>query len=148
MHVLWFRRDLRLSDNESLTLAAADNAEVLPCFIIDPWFYTWSDVGKARVKFLFESLENLEQNLKQRGSKLYLFEGNSVTVLQDLTLQLIQLGLRPKLYFNRDVQVQYGIERDRTILDFYRQLNLDYHLGLNNFLQIEMDRRDSWRDEY
>ena len=72
MHVLWFRRDLRLSDNESLTLAAADNAEVLPCFIIDPWFYTWSDVGKARVKFLFESLENLDRNLKQLGSKLYL----------------------------------------------------------------------------
>lgn len=148
MHVLWFRRDLRSSDNESLTLAAADNAEVLPCFIIDPWFYTWSDVGKARVKFLFESLENLDQNLKQLGSKLYLFEGDSVAILQDLTRQLLQLGQSPKLYFNRDVQVEYGIERDRALLDFYRQLNLDYHLGLNNFLQIEDDRRDSWRDEY
>ncbi|WP_410500565.1 deoxyribodipyrimidine photo-lyase [Chroococcidiopsis sp. SAG 2025] len=40
MHVLLFRRDLRLNDNEIVTLAANNNAEVLPCFIIDPWFYS------------------------------------------------------------------------------------------------------------
>jgi len=49
MHLLWFRRDLRLTDNEIVTLATADGAVVLPLFIIDPWFYTWADVGKGRV---------------------------------------------------------------------------------------------------
>ncbi|HEY9779003.1 MAG TPA: deoxyribodipyrimidine photo-lyase [Leptolyngbyaceae cyanobacterium] len=148
MHILWFRRDLRLSDNEIVTLAAADNAQVLPCFIIDPWFYQQPDVGKARVKFLFESLENLDRNLRQRGSQLYLFEGNSIAVLQDLTKELLQQGDSPKLFFNRDVQVEYGIERDRRIIDFYRQLNLDYHLGLSSFLQTDSCCRDSWFNEY
>lgn len=50
MHILYFRRDLRLSDNEIVKLATADNAEVLPCFIIEPWFYQQAEVGKARVK--------------------------------------------------------------------------------------------------
>ncbi len=149
VNILWFRRDLRLEDNEVVTKAAADNQPVLPCFIIDPWFYTWSDVGQARVRFLFESLEDLDFNLKQRGSKLYLFEGNGVTVLQTLTQQLLQQsGKRPSLFFNRDVQVQYGIDRDRALVDFYRQHNLDYHLGLNNFLQTDSERRDGWFDEY
>jgi deoxyribodipyrimidine photo-lyase len=148
MHILWFRRDLRLEDNEIVTQAAADNQLVLPCFIIDPWFYTWSDVGQARVRFLFESLEDLDFNLKQRGSKLYLFEGNAVTVLQDLARQLLQQQKYPKLFFNRDVQVQYGIDRDRSIIDFYRQHNLDYYQGLNNFLQTDSERRDEWYNEY
>ena len=157
MHILWFRRDLRLNDNESVAKAALNNAEVLPCFIIDPWFYTWSDVGKARVRFLLQSLEDLDCNLRQRGSKLYLFEGNAFTVLQDLTQQLLQLGKRPKLFFNHDVQVQYGIDRDpalraalryRAIIDYYQQHNLKYHLGLNNFLQTNSERRDDWQDEF
>jgi deoxyribodipyrimidine photo-lyase len=148
MHILWFRRDLRLSDNEIVTLPTADNAEVLPCFIIDPWFYQQSEVGKARVRFLFESLENLDKNLKARGGQLYLFEGNSLSVIQELTRQLLKLGDRPKLFFNHDVQVQYGIERDRQIIDYYRQYNLDYHQGLNNFLQTDSDRRDEWFNEY
>jgi len=62
MHLLWFRRDIRLTDNEIVTLAAVNNTPVLPFFIIDPWFYTWDDIGKARVRFLFESLENLNNN--------------------------------------------------------------------------------------
>ena len=77
-NILWFRRDFRLADQEIVTKGTVDAQAVLPCFIIDPWFYTWSDVGKARVRFLFESLENLDCNLRQRGSKLYLFEGNAV----------------------------------------------------------------------
>ncbi|MEL6166095.1 MAG: deoxyribodipyrimidine photo-lyase, partial [Cyanobacteria bacterium J06628_3] len=85
MHIIWFRRDLRLSDNESVIKATANSAEVLPCFIIDPWFYKWKDVGKARVRFLFECLENLDNNLQKLGSKLYLFEGNSVDTLQKIT---------------------------------------------------------------
>ncbi len=148
MHILWFRRDLRLSDNEIATLSTANKAEVLPCFIIDPWFYEQAEVGKARVKFLFESLENLDSNLRERGGQLYLFEGSSVRIIQELTRQLLQKGECPKLFFNYDIQVQYGIERDCQIIDFYRQHSLDYHQGLNNFLQTDEERRDEWMEEY
>jgi deoxyribodipyrimidine photo-lyase len=147
MHLLWFRRDLRLTDNEIVTLATADNKLVLPFFIIDPWFYTWEDVGTARVKFLFKSLADLDRQFQELGSRLFLFEGDSTTIIQDLTKQLIAQGERPKLFFNRDVQVEYGISRDRSIVEFYRELNLDCHLGLNNFLQTS-DNREEWFGEY
>ncbi|WP_225895810.1 deoxyribodipyrimidine photo-lyase [Dendronalium phyllosphericum] len=64
-------------------MATADGAAVLPLFIIDPWFYTWADVGTARVRFLFESLSNLDYNLRKLGSQLYLFEGNSRDIVQE-----------------------------------------------------------------
>lgn len=95
--------------------------------------------------------------MRSRGSQLYLFEGNSLAILKTLTHQLLTQGHRPELFFNYDVQVQYGIDRDaeggslrdhRSILDFYRQHNLDYHLGLNNFLQTDSERRDEWFSEY
>ena len=147
MHLLWFRRDLRLTDNEIVTVATANNAPVLPFFIIDPWFYTWADIGKARVRFLFESLIDLDRQLQELGSRLLLFEGNSTQIIQDLTTQLIEQSDRPKLFFNRDVQVEYGISRDRAIVEFYQELNLDCHLGLNNFLQTQ-DNRQEWFGEY
>ena len=148
INILWFRRDLRLFDNESATKAAANDVLVLPCFIIAPWFYQQPEIGKARVRFLFESLEDLNRNIRARGSQLYLFEGNSITILQTLTHQLLAQGHRPKLFFNHDVQVQYGIDRDRSIIEYYRQHNLDYYQGLNNFLQTDSDRQGEWKDEY
>ncbi len=77
-----------------------------------------------------------------------MFEGNSVGVIRELTRQLLNLEDRPKLFFNHDEMVQYGIERDRQIIDFYREHNLDYYQGLNNFLQTDDERRDRWMEEY
>jgi deoxyribodipyrimidine photo-lyase len=149
MHILWFRRDLRLTDNESVWLAGTNNAPVLPCFIIDPWFYqNWADIGTSRVRFLFESLENLDTNLRKLGSKLYLFEGDAATIIKDLTKELLLTDIKPKLFFNRDVQVEYGIERDNSIINFYKSLHLDYHLGLANFLQADDNHLDQWFNEY
>lgn len=146
MQLVWFRRDLRLNDNEIVSKAGHDGGEVLPFFIIDPWFYRQPLIACCRVKFLFESLENLDSNLRWRGSQLYLFEGNSVDVIRQLTRSLINLGKQPKVYFNRDVQVDYGINRDRQILDFYQQQGLEVHLGKNHFLQETENYDTIWQD--
>ncbi|MGB3534544.1 MAG: FAD-binding domain-containing protein [Microcoleaceae cyanobacterium] len=148
MQILWFRRDLRLTDNHIVAQAVTRGEDILPCFIIDPWFYQQPDISGMRVQFLFESLIGLDRELRQRGSRLYLFEGNSVEVMQGLTHQLLQLGHSPRLLFSYDVQVEYGIKRDQQIIEFYQELGLDYYQGLNSFIQVEAENRDKWRDEY
>ena len=76
--ILWFRKCLRVHDNEALTWAC--NSEevdsILPIFIIDD---EQQDSGKGnigfnRVRFLSESLKNLDENL--RGTL-----GTSLTIL-------------------------------------------------------------------
>ncbi len=37
---------------------------------------------------------------------------------------------------------------NRQIIDFYRQHNLNYYQGLNNFLQTDNNRRDEWMNQY
>lgn len=44
--------------------------------------------------------------------------------------------------------MEYGIKRDNSIVNFYRELNLDYHIGLNNFLQVDDNHRDEWFNQY
>ncbi|ERN40440.1 deoxyribodipyrimidine photolyase [Rubidibacter lacunae KORDI 51-2] len=148
IHVVWFRRDLRLRDNEAIARAAIGDVPVLPCFVVDPWFYEQPEISAHRVRFLFESLADLDTNLRERGNQLYIFSGTSVAVLQKLTQQLQAQGYRPALFFNRDVQVPYGVDRDRAIARLYREQKLPIHLGLNYFLQPDGDRRSEWRDRY
>ena len=144
--LIWFRRDLRLNDSEIVTKATEDRQQVLPFFIIDPWFYQQPEVSAARVKFLFESLADLDRNLQARGSRLYLFAGNSIEIMRDLTTALTKQDLQPQLFFHRDVQVDYGIDRDRAILEFYQQQNLKTHIGLNHFIQQQENYDLWWRD--
>ena len=146
--LVWFRRDLRLDDNEIIAEATKNNRQIITFFVIDPWFYEREDISAVRVKFLFESLENLDSNLRQKGSRLYLFEGKSVDVVQNLTRSLLKQASKPKLYLNRDVQVEYGIERDRKIADFYQKQGLEVHLGINYFVQVQEENYECWWQDY
>jgi len=57
---MWFRRDLRLADNEAL-VAAARGGSVTPLFVIDPKFFERS--GAPRLIFLLRNLHELSKSM-------------------------------------------------------------------------------------
>ena len=78
--IVWFRNDLRLADHEPLTKAIHSAKEVIPVYFWDPrrWqadAFGQIKTGDYRTQFLWESLEELEKNLRKRGSALHLIEG-------------------------------------------------------------------------
>jgi Deoxyribodipyrimidine photolyase len=116
LNIFWFRRDLRISDNQGLWQACRyPEIEVWPIFIIDPYFfYQWPDIGKLRVRFMLESLQELDVNLQKLGSHLYLLEGNSQEIWQRIYHQA-QERFALSVYFNRDRQISYGQTRDQMV---------------------------------
>ena len=57
---MWFRRDLRLTDNEAL-VAAARAGSVTPLFVIDPKFFEHS--GAPRLAFILRNLHELNKSM-------------------------------------------------------------------------------------
>ncbi|MEN9258206.1 MAG: FAD-binding domain-containing protein [Gloeomargarita sp. SRBZ-1_bins_9] len=145
INLVWFRRDLRLGDNEIVWRGS--QGLILPFFVIDPWFYRQPEISAHRVQFLWESLADLDWQLRQRGSQLYIFLGPSIAVIQTLTQELLTQGYIPHLWFNRDIQVTYGLERDRAIVQFYRERHLPITEGTNFFLNPN-GHGDDWLEKY
>lgn len=65
----WFRKGLRLHDNPSLLAACKAADDVKPVFILDPWFPKNANVGINRWRFLLQTLQNLDENLKKVNSR-------------------------------------------------------------------------------
>ena len=108
LSIVWFRRDLRLQDNEAVAAATAASKRCLYIFIIDPWFFTQPEIGWLRVKFLFESLAALDRALQRHGNRLLILRGESVAALSSMLEMLTKQGYRPSLFYNHDSQVAYG----------------------------------------
>lgn len=106
----WFRRDLRLDDNTALLAAYAAAEEVVPVFIFDDAILSRPDTGAVRVAFLLESLRNLDENLRARGSRLLLRRGRPEHVLA----QLVTETAASAVYFNRDVE-PFALVRDARV---------------------------------
>ena len=73
--VMWFRRDLRLADNPAL-IAAAEDGDVLPLFVLDPAL--WGPSGPSRRAYLGASLRSLDASLRQRRTQLSVVRGDPV----------------------------------------------------------------------
>ena len=77
--LMWFRRDLRLADNDALRAAADSGAPVIPVFVLDEKRPRVS--GGAHRWWLDKSLTALGAALKAAGSALVLRRGETVEAL-------------------------------------------------------------------
>ena len=79
--LVWFRRDLRLSDHAALTAACATGGPVIPVFIHDDSVATLGAAPKWRLGL---GVEKLDENLRKLGSRLLLRRGPAEMVLREL----------------------------------------------------------------
>ena len=108
--IVWFRRDLRVSDHTALHQACARGLPILPVFIFDPAILGEKKSVIRRTAFLLASLESLSANLLALGAPLIVKQGDPTNVLWDLVKQT---GARC-LFFNRDIE-PYSRKRDEKV---------------------------------
>ena len=76
--LVWFRNDLRVHDNESLTNAINENETVIAVYSFDPRHFEETNFGfkkteKFRAKFLIESVTVLKRNLEKLNIPLLVY---------------------------------------------------------------------------
>jgi deoxyribodipyrimidine photo-lyase len=72
--IVWFRRDLRLSDHPALSEAVASAVDVLPLYVLDERLL--AKAAPARAWFLHGALAALDRSLRERGSGLLVRSGD------------------------------------------------------------------------
>ncbi|MEZ5744468.1 MAG: deoxyribodipyrimidine photo-lyase, partial [Sphingomonadaceae bacterium] len=82
--IVWFRRDLRLSDQPALAAAAAGGAPVIPVYVLDDETPKHRAMGGASRWWLHHSLSRLGKTLEEKGSRLILRRGKADEVLAKL----------------------------------------------------------------
>jgi deoxyribodipyrimidine photo-lyase len=108
--IWWIRRDLRLSDNPALDAAINASSQVLPLFVLDPKLVNSSSSSKKRKDFLFAGLQQLDADLRDKGSCLTIREGDPLVVLSQI---LTQTGAE-KIFAEEDFS-HFAQSRDQKI---------------------------------
>lgn len=109
--ICWFRRDLRLTDNNALFNALTGKYPVLPIFIFDPDILDkLSDKKDKRVAFIHQTLEQLNGILKANGSSLCVLHEKVENAFDRLT---DNYNVK-EVYVNHDYE-PYAIKRDSKI---------------------------------
>ncbi len=118
--IVWFRQDLRLSDNPSLAAAVASGRPVLPVFVLDDETPARWRPGAASRWWLHGSLERLAADLAARGAPLLLRSGDAVEVVP----ALVRATGATAVFWNRCYE-PHATDRDRRLKADLRALGVD-----------------------
>ena len=126
-----FRRDLRTIDNNGLNLLNTNCENIYAVFIFTPEQVGGQNEYKSdnAVQFMIESLEDLDDKIKDDGGKLHCFYGSNTSVLKSL---IKDLDIET-ICFNLDY-TPYAIKRDTEIMDLCEKMGVvvqyahDYYL--------------------
>lgn len=109
-----FRRDLRAEDNAALIKASESSERVLPCFIADDRQITDANAYRSVFgqRFLVESLADLDEDIREKKGRLYLFRGEA----EDVVGSLLDALPIDAVYVNRDY-TPFSVKRDAALAD-------------------------------
>ncbi len=111
VHIAWFRRDLRLTDNAMLYHALREGIPVLPIFIFDRHILDrLEEKTDRRVAFIHAALQDMQQQLMAMGSSLHVFYGTPEEVFTQLLTEYRVAGV----FTNHDYE-PYAQQRDARI---------------------------------
>jgi deoxyribodipyrimidine photo-lyase len=87
--VVWFRDDLRVTDNPTLADTVAAASTVVPVYVFDPrrrgeTRYGTEKRGPHRSEFRRESVRDLRNSLRERGGELFVREGAVEEVVPEI----------------------------------------------------------------
>lgn len=121
--IFWFRRDLRLYDNTALYYALQENEAVLPLFIFDSEILDdLKDKSDARVNFIHDQLNEINEQLKTVGSGVLVKHGKP----EDIYKSIIEEYDVQSVFTNRDYE-PYALERDQKIDNILQQKGIGFY---------------------
>ncbi len=124
--IVWFKTDLRVQDNETLVKAIAQSDTVIPVYCFDDAHFEttsfgFKKTGSFRAQFLLESLQDLDNNLRNLGSGLLILRGKPEVEIA----KIVEEFKVQKVYAKREV-AQEEKESENKVVDSLFKLRCEF----------------------
>lgn len=139
IHIVWFKKDLRVQDHAPLKRASL-RGPVLPLYVIEPDLWSEPDLSARHYAFLVECLTSLQQNLADLGQPLIIRTGQVTSVLEDLSRQFAIAGL----WSHEETGNGWTYRRDLAVGAWCRQKGIPWTESPQTGVIRRLKNRDGW----
>ncbi len=139
INVVWFKRDLRITDHAPLC-EAARVGKVLPLYIVEPELWRQPDSGRRHWHFIHDSLLELRSSLALIGAPLIIRIGEAVDVLQQLSNELGAFSL----WSHEESGNGWTYQRDISVAAWCRSQSISWYEFPTNGVVRRLKSRNGW----
>lgn len=120
INVVWFKRDLRLSDHAALTAACEQRLPILMLYIVEPSLVKDQHYSLRHWRFVWQSLQQLNQQLSPHKGKVLVIEGEAVDVFEQIQQQY-QIDT---IFSHQEIGLNITFARDKTLHKTFKQQHI------------------------
>lgn len=122
LNIVWFKRDLRITDHAPL-IAGVENGIVLPLYIIEPDMWRQPTASARQWRFVSRALAALRTQLAVRGAPLVVRFGEAEVVLDEICSQSREVVL----WSHEETGDAWTTRRNKRVADWARSHAIPWH---------------------
>ena len=143
MNIVWFKRDLRVSDHSPLASAVAQG-RTLALYILEPLMWQEKDLDARHYEFLLESILDLKSQLKKINLTLTVKVGKPEHIFHRLHERF---GIK-NIYSHQETWNDWTYQRDKRVAKLLNDLSIPWHQGQQNGVIRRLRSRNGWARQW
>lgn len=126
--IIWFKKDLRLSDNPALHAACSQCPDgVLAIYIIDITLWKLHATSHCQIQFILNGLATLRDDLEKIHIPLIIKTVDDTKQIPQTIFSIAEKIQAQKVFFNREYEVNEN-KRDQSVVDYLQQHHINSEL--------------------
>jgi deoxyribodipyrimidine photo-lyase len=140
INIVWFKRDLRLTDHEPLYLAQQSGLPILLIYFFEPSVMSYDDSDTRHWRFVHESLLDMQNRLNQHKATLHHFH-------QEAAMVFFALSKKYKIntvFSHQEIGNKVTYDRDIAMQSFFDENNIYWKQSQMHGVIRKLKSRKDW----
>lgn len=144
IHVVWFKRDLRLQDNEAIENALASNKRVLFLYVFENSLMDDPHYDERHWNFIKQSIIDLNTDLKKHNTKVLCVNTEVVSAFN----QIFNSYKVDTVFSHQETGLLITYNRDKEFTRYCRNNSVKWEENNNNGVLRGLLNRKDWFDKW
>jgi deoxyribodipyrimidine photo-lyase len=140
INIVWFKRDLRLMDQEPLHEAVKAGRTLLLVYLFEPSLMAYPDSDLRHWRFVYESILELNEKLKAYGARIYIFQREAANVFEKLSSEY-EIDT---VFSYEETGNKLSYDRDKAMARFFKNNNIQWREYQHNGVFRRLSSRNDW----
>jgi deoxyribodipyrimidine photo-lyase len=138
--VMWFKRDLRLRDNEALKTACEQNRPLALLYIVEPIMLNDPHMDIRHWRFIVQSIKDLNEQLAEYNSSISILYGAALDVFS----QLHEKYKIKQIVSHQEVGLTNTYSRDKSVSHWCKNNKVDWTEFAQGAVYRPLNTRKNW----
>ena len=140
INIFWFKRDLRLLDNEPLNNAVSQKEKLLLIYCFEPSLKKNKHYSTKHWNFIKESINDLNIYLKNIDTHIHTYNKEITDVLKEIQEKFIV----KKIFSHNETGLNVTFSRDILLKEFCQTNSIQWEEEINNGVFRGLKNRKNW----